>query len=201
MFTDEQLEALSAPLAAERVKHRPGANNQKLSFLEGWDVIETANRILGPGCWSRETLSMEPIHEPKLVSEPDAPERNKVVAAYMARVRITVYSQDGTRSIVREAYGAARNFARTVGEACEMSAKSAETDATKRALATLGHPLGLALYDSQHRHVQALPQRNGDHQALDEGFDAPQPQRLTTSQRALAASRRNGRGDPTDLPV
>src|SRR5262249_19743775 len=69
-------------------------------------------------------------------------------------------------------YRAARGFARTVGEACEVAAKSSETDATKRALATLGHPLGRALYDAQHRRVQALPQRNGE-KALDEGFDAP----------------------------
>jgi DNA repair and recombination protein RAD52 len=200
MFSDEQIKALSAPLAAERVRHRPGANHQKLSFLEGWDVIETANRILGFGCWSRETLSMEPLHEAKLVTDPDAPEKNKVVSAYMARVRITVFSQDGARSIVREAYGAARGFAKTVGEACEVAAKSAETDATKRALSTLGHPLGLALYDAQQRRVQALPQRTGE-QALDEGFDAPQ--RLSTSQRAVAAIRQpNGKAaDVSDLPV
>jgi DNA repair and recombination protein RAD52 len=70
MFTEQQLKVLEAPLARELVKQRQGAGRQQLSYLETWQVIEEANRIFGPGNWSRETLQMEPLHEPKLV--PDA---------------------------------------------------------------------------------------------------------------------------------
>ena len=35
------------------------------------------------------------------------------------------------------------------GEAHELALKAAETDATKRALATFGNPFGLALYDRE----------------------------------------------------
>jgi recombination DNA repair RAD52 pathway protein len=52
-----------------------------LSYLEGWQLIADANRIFGFDNWLRETLQMETLHEPKLVTVAEAPERGKVVAA------------------------------------------------------------------------------------------------------------------------
>jgi len=106
-------------------------------------VIETANRIFGFAHWSRETVATECLHEPRLITDPSSPEANKVVAAYSARGRITVFA--GDRIIVREGSGAARDFAKTVGEALELALKSAETDGMKQALVT----------------VRALPLRQG----------------------------------------
>jgi hypothetical protein len=85
MFTEQQEKDLAAPLDGEHVKQRQGANRQALSYVEGWQLIADANRIFGFGNWSRETLQMEPLHEPKLVTDADVPERGKVVAAYFAR--------------------------------------------------------------------------------------------------------------------
>lgn len=48
--------------------------------------------------------------------------------------------------IVREGYGTGEALAATLGEAHERAIKTAEIDATKRALATFGKPFGLALY-------------------------------------------------------
>ena len=87
MFTDEQEAALAAPLNGDFVKQRPGAGKQSLSYLEGWRAIEQANLVLGAGNWSREVVMMEPLHEPKLITDPEAPEKGKVVASYIARVR------------------------------------------------------------------------------------------------------------------
>src|SRR6185295_18588121 len=42
----------------------------------------------------------------------------------------------------------------------EMALKGAETDATKRALATFGNPFGLALYDKEHAGVTRPPAPN-----------------------------------------
>ena len=42
----------------------------------------------------------------------------------------------------------------------EIALKAAETDATKRALATFGNPFGLALYDKELRGVTRRPQRD-----------------------------------------
>jgi Rad52/22 family double-strand break repair protein len=48
-----------------------------------------------------------------------------------------------------------QNFGATIGEAVDTAIKSAETDATKRALVTFGYCFGLALYDKDKAHVKA----------------------------------------------
>jgi DNA repair and recombination protein RAD52 len=196
MFTEQQEQALVAPLNGDHVKQRQGANRQQLFYLEGWQAIDNANRIFGFGNWSRETVAMEALHEPKLVTDAEAPERGKVVAAYFARVRVTVYAKDGTRSIMRDGCGAARGFAKTAGEAMENALKAAETDATKRALVTFGNAFGLALYDREQRQVtDGNGRRQPAEQAIDTGFAQ---RRLVTSQRTIAA---HDRKLADDVPV
>ena len=68
-------------------------------------------------------------------------------AAYTARVRVSVRA--GDIIIVREGSGTGEGKAPTPGQAHELALKGAETDATKRALATFGNPFGLALYDRE----------------------------------------------------
>ena len=55
----------------------------------------------------------------------------------------------GAIVITREGCGSGSAKASTPGEAHELALKAAETDATKRALATFGNPFGLALYDRE----------------------------------------------------
>ena len=81
-----------------------------------------------------------------------------IVVTCSARVRVTVYSQDGSRKVVRERSGGHRGFGPTVGQAVEDCIKAAETDATKRAFVTFGNIFGLALYDRQQRNV-GTPER------------------------------------------
>jgi DNA repair and recombination protein RAD52 len=115
MFSDNQLKVLRDPLDPGNVKSRKGPNGKILSYVEGFQVIDEANAIFGFGNWSRETVLMEPLHDPVLITDPDSAEKGKVVSAFFAKVRITVWSEDGQRSIVREGCGAARGFARTAG--------------------------------------------------------------------------------------
>jgi hypothetical protein len=68
-------------------------------------------------------------------------------AAYIAKVRVSVRA--GEVTIVREGSGTGEGKAPTPGQAHELALKGAETDATKRALATFGNPFGLALYDRE----------------------------------------------------
>ena len=68
-------------------------------------------------------------------------------AAYTAKVRVSVRA--GNTTIVREGSGSGEGKALTPGQAHELALKGAETDATKRALATFGNPFGLALYDRE----------------------------------------------------
>ena len=55
----------------------------------------------------------------------------------------------GDITILREGSGTGEGKAPTPGQAHEFALKGAETDATKRALATFGNPFGLALYDRE----------------------------------------------------
>lgn len=181
---------LSQPLDPARVRTRKGPNGQSVSYLEGWDVAEAFNENFGFLGWSRETPVLERLHDPVLIVDPESPERGKVVAAYRAKVRITVYV--GDRVILREGSAAARSFARTASEAEEQAIKSAETDAMKRAGITFGNQFGLALYDKEHRHVAKTEARAAlaapTQRPIDVGFDAEPGRATTTSERALAVA-------------
>ena len=63
------------------------------------------------------------------------------LAAYVARVRITVRANEAT--VVREGHGTGEGRGTSPGEVHDIALKAAETDATKRALATFGKPFGL----------------------------------------------------------
>jgi hypothetical protein len=72
-------------------------------------------------------------------------------------VRVIVRAGDIT--VVREGSGSGEGRALTPGQAHDFALKGAETDATKRALATFGNPFGLALYDREQAGVRKP--RNG----------------------------------------
>jgi hypothetical protein len=59
-------------------------------------------------------------------------------------VRVTVQADGST--IIREGYGTGDGRGTSPGEVHDIALKAAETDATKRALATFGKPFGLELY-------------------------------------------------------
>ena len=80
-------------------------------------------------------------------------------AAYTAKVRVSVRA--GDMMIVREGSGTGEAKASTPGQAHELALKGAETDATKRALATFGNPFGLALYDREQGGVTQTSKRKG----------------------------------------
>ena len=70
--------------------------------------------------------------------------RGSFLAVYIARVRITVQADGAT--IIREGHGTGEGRGTSPGEAHDFVLKAAETDGTKRSLATFGKPFGLALY-------------------------------------------------------
>jgi recombination DNA repair RAD52 pathway protein len=70
--------------------------------------------------------------------------RGTFLAVYVARVRITVHA-DGT-PVIREGHGTGEGRGTSPAEVHDFALKTAETDATKRALATFGRHFGLELY-------------------------------------------------------
>jgi hypothetical protein len=137
-LSEMQLRQLRAKLDARHIRTRK-ANGTDLHYVEGWHVISEANRIFGYDAWDRRTVAT------KCVSSSGNGQHH--FAAYTAKVRITVRA--GDIIIVREGSGTGEGSGATPGQAHEIALKSAETDATKRALATFGNPFGLALYDRE----------------------------------------------------
>ena len=148
-FSDEQQQALKAKLRYRHVRTR-ASNGNSISYVEGWHVIAEANRIFGYDSWDRQTLSPRCLWREA--------QRGETTCFYAAKVRITVRA--GEAIIVREGVGTGFGKSRTAETAHEIALKAAETDATKRALATFGNPFGLALYDKELRGVTRRPRRD-----------------------------------------
>jgi hypothetical protein len=142
-FSDTQTRALKAKLDSEHVKTRQ-ANGSILHYIEGWHAIAEANRIFGFDAWDRRTLATRCVWT--------GTDHVYYLAAYTVKVRIRVRASDVV--IIREGSGSGEGRALTAGQAHEVALKSAETDATKRALATFGNPFGLALYDREQTGVR-----------------------------------------------
>src|SRR5215831_5707805 len=134
-FSTKQLQALRRKMDSRHVQRRQ-VNGRELSYVEGWYAVSEANRIFGFDGWNRETVESRCV----LARE----NRGNFVAIYVAKVRVTVHA-DGT-VVVREGHGSGEGRGINPGEAHDVALKGAETDATKRALATFGKPFGLELY-------------------------------------------------------
>jgi Rad52/22 family double-strand break repair protein len=136
-FSAKQTQALRRHVERKHVRIRQ-AHGRVLSYIEGWYAIAQANRIFGFDGWNRETVDARCV----LTRE----NRGSFIAVYIARVRITVRASHTT--ILREGHGSGEGRGTSPGEVHDIALKAAETDATKRALATFGKPFGLALYAS-----------------------------------------------------
>jgi hypothetical protein len=135
-FSAKQVRALKRKPDHRHVRTRHAHDGRQLSYLEGWYSISEANRIFGFDGWSRETVESRCV----LARE----NKGIFLAVYIARVRLTVQA-DGA-NIIREGHGTGEGRGTSPGEVHDIALKAAETDATKRALATFGRPFGLELY-------------------------------------------------------
>jgi DNA recombination protein Rad52 len=150
MFNDQQLAQLNQPLDKKNVKQRKGSAGKQLSYIEAWHAIAEANRIFGFSNWNRTLKSLECVDQGKRSDG-----KSGYIAHYIATVRIIVHTEGASRVISREGTGYGNSYGFTQGEAHEVAAKEAESDAMKRALMTFGNPFGLALYDKAQTQVAA----------------------------------------------
>jgi hypothetical protein len=134
-FSVKQVRALKRNPDHRHIRTRE-ANGRELTYLEGWYAITEANRIFGFDGWSRETIESKCV----LARE----KGGTFLAVYVARVRLTVQANGST--VIREGHGTGEGRGTSPGEVHDIALKAAETDATKRALATFGRPFGLELY-------------------------------------------------------
>ena len=149
MFNDQQTKALSSELSADRIKVRDKANI-KLSYLEGFDIIDTANSIFGFGGWAYTISSLEQVSQ-------EVNANQNVVVCYKAIVKVDVYGIDHSTMISRQDVGFGTGVARSLADAHENSAKEAVTDALKRSLRSFGNQFGNSLYDKSKSVAQNTP--------------------------------------------
>jgi len=144
-FTDKQLELLNNPLDKKRVAKRD-KSGISLSYLEGHDVMDFANKVFGFEKWNYVITKLEKVHE-------GVNAKGNVEISYIALVKTSVLTDTGDQ-IVREDVGYGNGVAKNAGDSYESATKEAITDALKRALRGFGNGFGLALYDKTQKNVK-----------------------------------------------
>jgi len=130
---------LAKPLDRLLVSERESRDGRFLHYLEGWAVINQANRIFGYDGWGTELVSdvaFRPIH----LVDPDT-EVSLAVGMYTAVVRVTI------RGCASRSDAGCAFVSADTPEAHEAAYKGAVTDALKRALRYFGDQFGNRLYD------------------------------------------------------
>ena len=154
MFSQEQQDKLNQELPNNRIKTRQ-KGNISLSYLEGFDIIQTANDIFGFGNWDYSISKLE------LVSQEVNQNQNHVIC-YKAVINITVYDTQHSKSISREDVGFGSGIAKTLADAHEGAAKEAVTDAIKRTLRSFGNQFGNSLYNKDKNNNNQSNQQNNN---------------------------------------
>jgi DNA repair and recombination protein RAD52 len=124
--------------------------------LEGFDVIETANRIFGYGNWNYNISSLTQVSQ-------EVNHNQNHIICYKAVINITVHDIQHSKSVSREDVGFGSGIAKTLADAHEGGAKEAVTDAIKRTLRSFGNQFGNSLYDKSRQHNSTntqTPQQN-----------------------------------------
>jgi len=167
MFNDKQSQVLTYELDNSRIKSR-SKGNITLSYLEGFDIIETANKIFGYGNWDYTISKLEQV------SQEQNQNQNNVIC-YKAIVQVRVYDLQHTKQTTREDVGFGTGIAKTLSDAHESGAKEAVTDGIKRAMRSFGNQFGNSLYDKSRQHQQSnSPSQNYQQQPAQ--LQQPQPQ-------------------------
>lgn len=152
MFNDNQINTLKQELNISRIKTRE-KGNINLSYLEGFDIIETANSIFGFGYWDYTISKLEQVSQEKN-------QNDNTVICYKAVVQVLVHNIDYSKDVSREDVGFGTGVSKSLADAHEGAAKEAITDALKRAMRSFGNQFGNSLYDKSRNHNTTIPSGN-----------------------------------------
>lgn len=145
MFNKNQLASLNQELDSSRIKIRE-KGNVSLSYIEGFDVIDTANLIFGYGNWSYLISSLTQVSQ-------EQNHNQNYVVCYKAVVKLIVKDENHTKSISRQDVGFGTGVSKTLADAHENAGKESVTDALKRTLRSFGNQFGNSLYDKSRNHA------------------------------------------------
>lgn len=169
MFNKNQLTSLNQELDSSRIKTRE-KGNVSLSYIEGFDVIDTANLIFGYGNWSYLISKLEQVSQ-------EQNHNQNFVVCYKAIVKLIIKDENHGKSISRQDVGFGSGVAKALNDAHENAGKESVTDGLKRAMRSFGNQFGNSLYDKSRNHAnqessyqqnhnynQRLPQNNQQQQ-------------------------------------
>ena len=132
-------EQLQLNLGRDHLASRRGAGGMKLTYVEGWRVIDLANTTFAFNGWSCKLL--------QCVTEfAEETSSGKWNVACSATVRVTL--RDGT-SHEDVGFGTAEGL-RSRSASLEKAKKQAVTDARKRTLRIFGNGMGNCIYNKKH---------------------------------------------------
>ena len=144
MFDKTQLTILTQELDSNRIKTRE-KGNINLSYIEGFDVIDTANKVFGFGNWSYSISKLDQVSQ-------ELNQNQNNVVCYKAVVQIQIHNTNHTLDVNRQDVGFGTGVAKSLADAHEGSAKEAVTDAIKRCFRSFGNQFGNSLYDKTKNH-------------------------------------------------
>ena len=144
MFNKNQLASLNQELDSSRIKTRE-KGNVSLSYIEGFDVIDTANLIFGYGNWSYLISKLEQVSQ-------EQNHNQNFVVCYKAVVKLIIKDENHTKSIFRQDVGFGSGVAKALNDAHENAGKESVTDGLKRAMRSFGNQFGNSLYDKSRNH-------------------------------------------------
>ena len=145
MFNKNQLASLNQELDSSRIKTRE-KGNINLSYIEGFDVIDTANLIFGYGNWSYLISKLEQVSQ-------EQNHNQNYVVCYKAVVKLIVKDENHSKSISRQDVGFGTGVSKTLADAHENAGKESVTDGLKRAMRSFGNQFGNSLYDKSRNHA------------------------------------------------
>jgi recombination DNA repair RAD52 pathway protein len=141
-LSNEQVDALLAPLDPRRVKQAQGN-----SHLEAWDVRRHLLRVFGWGGWSFRVLSCDCILERSTWDE-GSTHKGRHTVAYRVLGALDIYDGDRVIATFEDgATGDAQNQP-SFADAHDMALKTAMSQALKRCAVNLGDRFGLSLYNN-----------------------------------------------------
>ena len=144
MFDKTQLTILTQELDSNRIKTRE-KGNISLSYIEGFDVIDTANKVFGFGNWSYSISKLDQVSQ-------ELNQNQNNVVCYKAVVQIQIHNTNHTLDVNRQDVGFGTGVAKSLADAHEGAAKEAVTDAIKRCFRSFGNQFGNSLYDKTKNH-------------------------------------------------
>ncbi|MCT7471019.1 Rad52/Rad22 family DNA repair protein [Aliarcobacter cryaerophilus] len=187
MFDKKQLDILNQELDSSRIKTRE-KGNISIFYIEGYQVIETANKIFGFGNWSYSISKLEHV------SQEQNQNQNHVIC-YKAIVQVLIHSENHTQDVSREDVGFGTGVAKTQADAHEGAAKEAVTDALKRAMRSFGNQFGNSLYDksrlirtNEQANNESIPSSSSRPQQTNYRQSAPTPTVTTNHNRNIKQS-------------